>query len=345
MGIGSRFLCVLLVLVQLTTLSGCSTEIEEHTGELFAMNTLISVQIWGSEGKSVLRETENYLYTLEQEFSTTRNGSEVNLLNDNSGEWHYLSDHLFSVLQYAHMFSLSTQGAFDPTVYPLVKAWGFTQENYRVPSEEEIQSLLTLVDVNNVSYDDENQGVFLVEGAELDFGGIAKGYAVDQLVAMYRENKVETALVSLGGNIYAYGKKIDGSLWTIGVQNPYGGGSVGSIQVENKAVITSGSYQRFFTLEGNTYSHLIDPRTGYPADSGLASVTIVCDSGIYGDCLSTALFVMGLEDSIAYHQEHQDFDGIFIDTQGDIYITPGLESTFVLAKGYQGNLQVITYGN
>lgn len=326
----------------LAFVAGCSSSPEQVSSEIFAMDTLISLDIWSDNGKAILKNCENYLYTLENEFSTTLETSEIYQANHNELEWSPVSESVGEVLVFSQEMYHKTKGAFDPSIYPIVKAWGFTQEKNRVPSQEEINVLLPYVDILAVDYVIETSDLYLPTGMELDFGSVAKGYAVDRLAQLLKEENVKTGMISLGGNIYTIGKKIDGSAWNIGIQNPYGGGVVGSVQVFDKAIITSGGYQRYFTQDDETYWHILDPRTGYPADSGLASVTIISDSGLYGDCLSTAFFVLGLEEAIAYYYEHQDFDAVFISTEGDIYITPSLNGVFQLTKSYtSGTVWVI----
>lgn len=322
--------------------TGCSQAVTEHSAEIFAMNTLISMTLWGNESNEAILASENYIYAIEDAFSTTREESVLYSLNNTQGEWVTLSPEMISVLDYAMEMSAKTGETFTPMVYPLVTAWGFTSSTQRVPSPSEIQSILPFVDDDFIEIDTKNNRVRLSPGAQLDLGGITKGYVGDSLAEYLRSENVQSALISLGGNIYTLGKKTDGSLWNIGIQNPYGAGSVGSVAVYNRAVITSGGYQRYFNYGGETYWHIIDPRSGYPAKSGLASVTIISESGMYGDCLSTALFVMGLEDAIDFWRQHQDFDAVLITDNGDIYITPDLVGQFTLAKGYtSGTLQEI----
>ncbi|MFI3253432.1 MAG: FAD:protein FMN transferase [Eubacteriales bacterium] len=310
----------------------------EESSEIYAMDTLISISVWGNHSTTALSDAKSYLYQMEELFSTTRSSSEVfqiNLISENQALNNLpLSEEVAEVLEYGIEMSEITQGTFDLSIYPIVKAWGFTLGEEIVPEAETIDHLLPLVDSQLITWDGEN--LSLPQGMELDFGAITKGFVADQLAEQLKEDHISSAMISLGGNIYALGKKQDGSLWNIGIQNPYGGGAILSVQIENKAVVTSGGYQRYFTHEGNTYGHIIDPRTGYPADAGLSSVSIISDSAMYADCLSTALFVMGLEEAIAFWREHQDFQAVLITDQGEIYITSGLPYT--LANGYSAQV-------
>lgn len=317
--------------------------VEEYRAEMFIMNTLANITLWGPEESEALEESKNILYTLDNLFSVTKEDSELSRLQEHSGTWQEVSPIMETVLYYAREITVDTQGAYDPTIYPIVQAWGFTQSRNVIPSPEEIADLLPLVDGSTLSIDHSLHKVFLPTGMSLDLGGIVKGYAVDALVEIMDDYGIPSASIDLGGNIYVRGTKTDGSMWNVGIQNPYGGGYVGSMKLQDKAIITSGGYQRYFISEGETYHHILDPRTGYPADSGLASVSIITDSGIRGDALSTALFVMGKAEAEDYWRKHQNFDMILICEEGNVCITPGLVDNFSLVKGYtQGELQVIS---
>lgn len=323
------------ILVGLALLTGCSKEVTEHSAEIFAMNTLVSMTIWGHDSNQVIVESEHFIYAMEDQFSTTIPESDVYLLNHNQGEWMTVSPEIMEMLDFSRIMSEETQGSFNPLMYPLVTTWGFTTGQQQVPSSAAIAEAMVATDLSLLELDMDNNQVRLSQNAQVDLGGIAKGYTGDALAGYLHEKGVKSALISLGGNIYTLGYKADGSLWNIGIQNPYGAGSVGSVAVYNQAVITSGGYQRYFIFGDETYWHILDPATGYPAKSGLASVTIITDSGMYGDCLSTALFVMGLDKAIDYWQEHQDFEAVFIVDDGDVYVTGGIADSFTLSKGYQ----------
>lgn len=335
---------LLLGIIAMSLLQGNQTsEIEEHRTDLYTMNTLISMTMWGVNSQDAIAQGQDLLYRLNHRFSVTKEDSEVSYLNENTGNWLPISTALEEVLYFSRQFAIDTNFSFDPTVSPIVKAWGFTETSNQVPSFEEIQALLPLVDASLIEIDHMSHEIYLPEGMKVDLGAVAKGYAVDELILIMDANNVVSASIDLGGNVYVRGTKMDGTLWNVGIQNPYGAGYVGAMQLQDKAIITSGGYQRYFTEAGNTYHHIIDPRTGYPADSNLASVSIVSDSGMRGDALSTALFVMGKEEAIEYWRRYQNFDMILICEKGNVHITPELEGNFSLVKGYsQGELQVIS---
>ncbi|MCD7886320.1 MAG: FAD:protein FMN transferase [Clostridiales bacterium] len=334
--------CLLLAALLLT---GCSAgaaepdpEAEESSTQyLDAMDTYMTLTAYGSSRDEALDAAVEEIRRLEALWSVGSEDSEVSQLNREGSA--ALSEDTAALVERALEICDSTGGAFDITVFPLMDLWGFTTQDYQVPDPADIQSALTLVGADRVSYDAATSTVTLGEGQSIDLGGIAKGYTSQRLMELFEEMGVTSAMVSLGGNIQCLGTKPDGSLWRVGIQDPVGseGSIVAVIEVEDQAVITSGSYERYFTDEatGKTYHHIIDPATGYPADSGLVSVTIVTADGTLGDALSTALFIMGLEEGTAYWQAHSDeFQAVFIDTEGNLYVTEGLADAVTADAGY-----------
>ena len=227
-----------------------------------------------------------------------------------------------------------TDGALDSSIYPIVRAWGFTTGSYQVPDEAEIQALLPLVDYRKIQYDAAAGDVTLPEGMKIDLGSVAKGYAGQLVAQMLREHGVQSALLSLGGNVQTVGAKPDGSPWQIGIKDPQGEDAMMALSVEDQAVVTSGGYERYFEQDGQTYWHIMDPSTGHPADSGLISLTIVGDEGVVCDGLSTALFVMGLEKAADLWAQSGDFEAVFVTASGEVYITEGLRDRFALTEQY-----------
>ena len=236
-----------------------------------------------------------------------------------------------------------TDGLFDDTIYPVMKLWGFPTGNYHVPTAAEVQKKLALVDGNKVEIqtrdsdekgrDSKEKTKFVTLGADqqIDFGGIAKGYTGQKLAELFQEYGVSSALVSLGGNIQAIGTKPDGSSWKVGIRDPKGGQQdyIGVLSVENQAVVTSGGYERYFEEDGETYIHIINPRTGYPADGNLLSVTIVSKDGTLADGMSTALYIMGYEKACQFWRQHrEEFNVILVTDDGKIHISENLKGNF-----------------
>ena len=206
-----------------------------------------------------------------------------------------------------------------------------------MPSQTELDALASHIDYSTVRLE-PGSSVLIPEGVEVDLGAVAKGYTGDVLAEELKAQDVASALLDLGqSSILAIGAKPDGSPWRIGIQDPAGEGYLGVLELEDMAMGTSGGYQRYFEENGVRYWHIIDPDTAAPARSGLASVTVVSPSGLTCDGLSTALFVMGLEEGTAFWRAHRslDFDVIFITDDGSVFITSGLEESFSLAQGYE----------
>lgn len=308
--------CVLTAL-----LSGCGQQTEPHSATFFAMDTVMELAVYGSE--SLLAEGEELILDIEQRLSVTDSSSEIAELNRNGKA--AVTSETESLLEKALALCERTDGALDITVYPVVRAWGFTTGEYKVPEEIDLIDALALVDYRKVKLDSGTAS--LSPGMQIDLGSVAKGWAGDKVMEMFRQRGVESALLNLGGNVQALGSKPDGSSWRVGVRSPSGDGYAGAVEISDKAVITSGGYQRFFEENGNRYHHIIDPKTGWPASNGLLSVTVIGDSGIACDGLSTALFVMGPERALTFWETQGDFEAIFI-MEDKVVITDGLADSF-----------------
>lgn len=315
-----------ILCVALLFLGGCEQRKEPCTATFFAMDTVMEITVYGD--RSLLAQAEEIVGDMERRLSVTDDGSEIAALNrGGSGS---ISGDTEELLIQALDLCERSGGALDISIYPLVRAWGFTTGEYRVPKMEELTRLLTVVDYRKVRLG-KGEAV-LPSGMEIDMGGVAKGWAGDQILDAFRKNGVKSALLNLGGNVQALGAKPDGSPWRVAVRSPSGEGYVGAVEIIDKAVITSGGYQRFFEKDGKAYHHIIDPATGGPVDNGMLSVTVVGDKGVVCDGLSTALFVMGQERAVAFWRGCGDFEAVFITEEG-IFITEGLKDAFVLLDG------------
>ena len=320
------------MLSALLFLTGCSAESspEPVQGTFFAMDTVMDFTIYGESG--LIDQSESLIASLESLVSVTDEHSDIYAI-DHTGSGS-LSGNAAELMAQALELCRRTNGALDLSVYPIVRAWGFTTGSYQVPDEAEIQALLPLVDYRKIQYDAATGTVTLPEGMEIDLGSVAKGYAGQLAAQMLREHGVQSALLNLGGNVQTVGTKPDGSPWQIGIKDPQGEDAMMVLSVEDQAVVTSGGYERYFEQDGQTYWHIMDPSTGHPADSGLLSVTIVGKQGIICDGLSTSLFVMGLEKAADLWAQSGDFEAVFVTASGEVYITEGLQDRFALTEQY-----------
>lgn len=337
-----KIIIFLLTAVLFAVLCGCSkTESKavktENKGsganetakkDVFAMDTVMTLTAYGENAQQAVDEAEKEIKRLDALLSIGIEDSEISIVNENGSE--YLSDDTAFLVNKSIELHKSTKGAFDITVYPLMEEWGFTTQKYKVPDKNKIKELQKNVDASKIEFDINSKFISLPENIKIDLGGIAKGYTSDQIMKIFEKNHVAAGMVSLGGNVQVYKTKTDGTLWKVAVENPDGTDNyLGVISVKDKAVITSGGYERYFEKDGKTYHHIIDPATGYPAESGLKSVTIVSGDGVLADGLSTSLFVMGKEKALEYWKKNSDkFDMVLETDKQQIIITKGIEENF-----------------
>lgn len=308
-------------------------ESEEASISFSAMDTYITLTAYGKNAQSALAQAQDKITSMERLWSVTDENSDIYAVNHAGGQAVKVADETAELLEFALRMSERTNGALDPTVYPILTAWGFTTGENRIPSEDEITELLSLVGYKNVIQ--SRNTVQVPIGGMLDFGAVAKGFSGDVVADILRKNGITSAFLNLGGNIQAVGSKPDGTNWRIGLQDPGSDGIVGVLQVSDLAVVTSGAYERYFIGEdGKQYGHIIDPATGYPVENGLLSATVIAKEGRLCDALSTSLFVMGAERAVEYWRQNQDFDMILITESGDIYLTDGVSKNFTVDRNH-----------
>ena len=356
-------------------LSGCGKQTVQESAQLLTMDTVMTLTVYGTDKsacQAVLQQGQDRLYDLDRRLSaTTEEGSDSYALNHAGGRPVALTGDTAQLLGKALDLCAMTDGALDLTAYSAVEAWGFTGGDYRVPAQSELDALAAKIDYTQVKLDRDSGQASLPQGMALDLGAVAKGWAGDRLAQLVRDaDGVDGALLNLGqSTIQTVGAKPDGSAWRIGIQDPQGGGTalaqleqgdgsqaaeetgqpdyLGVLELTDQAMSTSGGYQRCFLQDGQIYWHILDPDTAAPARSGLASVTVVSDSGLLCDGLSTALFVMGLDRGVQFWQtwrDHDDvrFECIFITDDGSVYLTPGLADAFTLADGQSREVTVLS---
>lgn len=302
---------------------------EAVSREIFAMDTYMTVTAYGDNAKKAVTEAAARIAELDEMLSAEGETGEIAGLN--AGGKQILSEDALRLVESALALWRDTDGAFNPAIYPLMELWGFPDRNFRVPDADELAEVLPLTDADNIVVCEESGEVsFKKDGMKLDLGGIAKGYTSAEIMRLFRENGITSGLVSLGGNVQALGTKPDGTCWRIAIRHPYDQETyLGILEIADKAVITSGGYERYFEQDGKRYHHILDARTGYPAQNGLVSVTVVSGDGTIADGLSTALFVMGQEKAAEYWRAHcSQFDIILYTEDGELFVSEGISDWF-----------------
>ena len=297
--------------------------------DIFAMDTYMTIQCYGDQCEEAADAAVLEIERLDSLLSVGNPESEIIMLKGSGSA--ALSDDSAAMVEEALSIYDGTGGAFDITVYPLMALWGFIGGNPAVPDEDALHETLSKVGSDKLHYETAEKSLTLGDGQGIDLGGIAKGYTSDRLMEIFAKYQLRSAMVSLGGNVQLYQTKPDGYLWRCGIRDPFAGQDsnalLGILSARDCAVITSGAYERCFADEnGTVYHHILDPKTGYPAQSGLSSSTIVSKSGMLADALSTACYVSGLDGAIQYWQTRSgDFDMILVTDEKEVYITRPLQ--------------------
>lgn len=300
------------------------------------MGTVVQLKIYGTNAEKATEQSLKKITDIESKMSVNIKTSELTKLNAKAGiSGEKLSQDTYSVIEKAVGYSKLTEGALDVTIEPIVKLWGIGTDKERVPLKSEIQEKLKLVNYKDILLDSKNSTIKLRRiGQAIDLGAIAKGYTADEIKKVLINNNISSALINLGGNVYAVGKKLDGTNWSIGIQNPLDtrGKYIGTLSVNDKSMVTSGNYERYFIVDGKRYHHIFDPKNGYPSEAGLISTTIISDKSIDGDALSTSTYIMGLTKGLKLVESIKGVEAIFITKDKKVYVTPGLKDSFNLTN-------------
>ena len=332
-----RKITLLLLIILSLLVVGCSKEVRDGKNgtepepvrvEFFAMDTFMWISAFGANADAGIERAVQEITRLESLWSVSVSESEISQINRTGSA--RVSEDTKNVIDTAIGISKAADYAFDITIYPVVKAWGFTTAKHRVPDENELADMIKLVDSDMIT--SVGDTITLEAGMELDLGAIAKGYASARAIDILRQSGITSAIVSLGGNIQTLGTKPDASPWNVAVQDPIDLNSyIGTLKIADKAAVTSGVYQRYFERDGKVYHHLIDPKSGKPADNGLLSVTIISDDGALADALATAMFIKGIDAATDFwRSDVYAFDMILINSDEEIFITDGISDAFTL---------------
>ena len=317
-----RIFTLLLVGLVLFSFSGCQKSSQPVTYTDYYFNTVISLTFYSADDCTLAKECFALCEKYENLLSRTVEGSDIWRINHSNGEPVSVSSETYNLLEQALYYCELTDGKIDITVAPLMDLWNFTEatDETTPPASEEINTLLEHVDYRLVELGANNTVTLKDPDSAIDLGFIAKGFIADQIKEYLLSQGVTSALINLGGNVCAIGNKPDGTAYTIGIQQPFASAGTTSdvVQITDSSVVTSGTYERYFTYENVVYHHILDATTGYPVENELTGVTIICDSSATADALSTTCFVLGPEDALEYIQTPDDTECILIDETGQI---------------------------
>lgn len=317
-----KFLIIIFLIITVG-ISGCISEENNKKARKteFLMGTVAEVILYGDE-EDLAKEKRDKVFTkvfdeirnLEEKFSVEKINKEHPITLDEEKTY---------LLRKSLYFSEITDGAFDITVAPLVKLWNISPgEDNKVPEKEEIDKVISLVNYKKIKI--VAPGIIHMEdkGMFVDFGGIAKGYAADKVALILREEDINSGIINLGGNVYAFGEKT----WKFGIQDPFmkRGDFLGIVSLKNQSLVTSGIYERYFEANGKIYHHIFDTKTGYPVENELLSVSVISEKSLDGDALSTAAFALGLDKGIKLLEDYQGAEGIFVTKNNEIFLTSGI---------------------
>lgn len=320
-----------IVTALIVSLSGCAPAKEAYTpppveGKSFYFDTAITLTLYGCQDRAILDKCYQMLQYYENLFSKTIAGSDIYQINHSGGKPVKVSDETITLLEKALYYHDLSEGKFNIAVGTLTDLWNVTGEAKAAPDQAAIDEAAAHTGINQLHIDG-NMVTLTDAAAVIDLGAIAKGYVADRLKEYLQSQNIESALIDLGGNILTLGAKPDGSAWNIGIQYPFHQEKepIHTLSVTGQSVVTSGIYERYFEENGTIYHHVIDPDTGYPSSSGLLSATIVSDSSLEGDALSTAVLLLGPVEGMALIEELEGIEAVLVDSDYQLLMSSGLK--------------------
>lgn len=321
---------MITLIISSLILSSCEKNVEPKSVSGFKFNTYITITAYSEVKTSVLDKCLELCDNYENLCSRTLENSTLSKVNRQ--EITEIPKDLAEMIQYGIQYGDISDGAFDITIGSVSSLWDFTSDNPQVPDSNEIKSALTYVNYKNISLkqkpgSDDTYLISIPEGTLIDLGAIAKGYIADKLKDYLLKNGVTSAIINLGGNVLCIGDKPNHTAFNIGVKKPFSESeeSLVSLKISDKSIVSSGTYERCFTKDGKFYHHILNPKTGYPYDNQLTSVTIISDSSTQGDCLSTTCFTLGLDDGLKLIESLDGIEAIFVTSDNQIHYSSGAQ--------------------
>jgi len=294
----------------------------------FAMSTVVTQTVYGPNAEEAIKKVNQALFEWENKFSMYRDESYIAKINAASGEeWVSVDSETLELLTRAKELSKQSEGAYAVTIAPLTNLWGINSDTVRIPSQDEIDEVLPLVNDSNLLINDNNVKL-AIPGMGIDLGGIAKGAFLSKVKSIYSNYGIESAVISIGGNVLTYGNRPDGELFNVGFKDPYDQSNAAIIQLSDSTIATSGGYERYIEVNNQKYIHIFDPIVGYPVESDVVTVGVVSGNGLDGDFWSTTLLVSGVERTLEYMRS--GIVAIMIADDDTLYISSSLKDKFQL---------------
>ena len=326
-------IAIIIVFILIFIFTTGKFERPEVVKSSYALGTIINLKVLGSKGEKAIEEAIEKLNYIDDKMSAFKEDSDISKITSKAGvNSETVSKDTYFVVKKAVEYSKILEGTFDPTIRPLVKLWNIGTKEESIPEESQIEEALKFINYKDVILDESNNSIMLKHKKQaLDVGGIAKGFAADEVRDIFYKHKIKSALIDLGGNIFALGNKDDGTPWKVGIQNPFKprGEYIGILSVKNKSVVTSGNYEKYFIKDGERFHHIIDPKTGYPSQSKIISATIISDNSIDGDGLSTGVYILGIDKALKIIEAIEGIDAIFITEDKKVYKTSGIDKNIL----------------
>lgn len=309
--------------------SGQAKTVTPISETFFIFDTVVTIKIYDDRAtKENFEELEDLMKDIDYKINRSNEDSEIYAVNANAGIAPVkVSQETFDLVKIAVDYAKQTNGLLDPSIGPLVSLWNIGHEGAHVPPAADIAAAQKLIDYRKVELNEDTLEIYLQDkGMDIDLGSYGKGYAADLIYDKLKEQGFNSAIIDLGGNVFAMGSKPGNLEWTVGIQDPdqERGNDIGTVKVIDKTVVTAGIYERFFVENGKFYMHILDPRTGYPADNNISSVTIISDSSTVADTMDTSLLIMGIEDGLKFAEENNT-EALFITKDKKLYATPGFK--------------------
>ncbi|MDS0524433.1 FAD:protein FMN transferase [Clostridium sp. SHJSY1] len=327
---------LIISIVSILTCVSCSNNSKYYEKSDIVMDTTVTLSAYGKNSKEAVEESFKRLEEINQMASTNISDSDVYKINNSSGIG-YVKVHpeILKMIETSIEYSELSGGAFDITLGPIINLWGIGTENERLPSDREIKEKLSLVGYKNITINKDDSSIMLNnKGMSVDLGGIAKGFAADEVLKIYKEQNIENGLINLGGStIYALGKNKDSKEWSVGIKHPRSENAneyMGVISITNEALSTSGDYERYFIKDNKRYHHIIDPKTGYPSDNGAISDTVILSDDVSDKCmltdiLSTTVFILGQEKGLKLIEGLQGTSCEITTSDNKVYTSEGFK--------------------